>query len=112
MTPEPSLDAFIAYYDAAHRHPANRAIHHLAHAFAVVGAVLLLVRPLAGGLLLAAALPLSWGGHYLFERNTPAFFDAPASDAPRRGAAHKLEVALGGVMWSVVCLWRTVARRT
>ena len=111
MREQPSLDAFIAYYDAAHRNSMNRAIHHLSHAMAVVGVVLLLPRPLVGVLLLASALPVSWAGHHVFERNTPAFFDAPESDAPGAGVAKKLEVALGGVMWSVVCLWRTVARR-
>ncbi len=110
MSAQPSLDAFIAYYDAAHRDPINRVIHHVSHAMAVVGAMLLLSRPIAGLLLLAAALPLSWTGHYLFERNTPAFFDAPDTSTRGAGLAKKLEVALGGVMWSVVCLWRTVAR--
>jgi hypothetical protein len=110
MSSPPSLDTFMDYYDDAHRDPRNRAIHHLAHAFAVIGAVLLLFRPLVGVLFLASALPLSWSGHYLFERNTPAFFDEPASDAPNAGVAKKLEVALGGVLWSVACLWRNVVR--
>jgi hypothetical protein len=109
MSSPPSLDAFMAYYDDAHRDPRNRAIHHLAHALAVIGAVLLLFRPLLGVLLLTSALPLSWSGHFLFERNTPAFFDAPTGDAPHAGAAKKAEVALGGVLWSLACLWRRVA---
>jgi hypothetical protein len=108
MASEQSVDAFIAYYDNAHRNPINRAIHHLAHAVGVVGAVLLLFRPLPGVLLITVSFPLSWSVHYLCERNTPAFFDPPANGLPR--TAKKLEVALGGVMWSVVCLWRTFAR--
>lgn len=110
MSAPPSLDAFLDYYDDAHRNPTNRAIHHVAHAIAVIGAVLLLFRPLVGVLLLASALPLSWSGHALFERNTPAFFDAPTGDAPHAGLAKKAEVALGGVLWSVACLWRSVVR--
>jgi len=110
--PTPSLDAFLAYYDDAHRDPRNRAIHHLAHSFAVIGTMLLLVHPLLALLLYASGLPLSWSGHYLFERNTPAFFDAPESDAPGAGAAKKFEVAFGGILWSMACLWRGVARHT
>jgi hypothetical protein len=109
LASQPSIDSFIAYYDNAHRNPINRAIHHLAHAIGVIGAVLLLFRPLLGVLLIAASFPLSWSGHYLYEHNTPAFFDPPANGAPR--LAKKIEVALGGVMWSVVCLWRAVAWR-
>jgi hypothetical protein len=61
-------------------------------------------------LFLASALPLSWSGHYLFERNTPAFFDELASNAPNASLAKKLEVAVGGVLWSGACLWRSVVR--
>ena len=109
MSAPPSLDAFLAHYDDAHRDPRNRAIHHLAHSFAVIGTLLLLVHPLLAILIYASGLPLSWSGHSLFEHNTPAFFDAPASDAPGAGAAKKFEVAFGGILWSMACLWRRVA---
>ena len=111
MSQQPSLDAFMAYYDDAHRDPRNRAIHHLAHASGWIGSALLPFRPVAGLLLIASGFPLSWAGHFLFEGNTPAFFDASASDAPRAGPRKKLEIALGGVLWSVACLWRSVARQ-
>lgn len=110
MSAPPSLDAFLAYYDEAHRDPRNRAIHHLAHSFTLIGTLLLLVHPFLAVLIFASGLPLSWSGHYLFERNTPAFFDAPTSDAPHAGLAKKFEVAFGGILWSMACLWRRVVR--
>ena len=103
------LTEFLAYYEAAHRNVANRYVHHVAHATAAVG-VLLLWRPLLGLALIAASLVLSWVGHYLLERNTPAFFD----DAERGGLwaalAKKTQVALGGMAWSAACLLRVFHR--
>ncbi len=64
-----------------------------------------------GVLLILAALPVSWSVHYLFERNTPAFFDEPTSKAHGASVAKKVQVALGGVLWSGACFWRAVARR-
>jgi hypothetical protein len=98
------LADFLSYYEAAHRSPANRYVHHLAHSLAAVG-ILLLWRPLVGLPLIAASFALSWAGHYLLERNTPAFFEAPAV---RQAAAPftKIQVALGGLVWSAACFLR------
>jgi hypothetical protein len=92
----PSLAEFLAYYEAAHRNVANCCIHHVAHAVAAVGA-LFHWRPLLGTTLIAVGFMLSWTGHYPLERNTPAFFGAPTSNARGAALAKKLQVALGGI---------------
>lgn len=99
------LASFLAYYDAAHRNRANRCVHHVAHAAAVAG-VLVLSRSLIGLALIGGSLLLSWLGHYVFERNTPAFFDASPRRGILAGVIKKLEVALGGVLWSGACFLR------
>jgi hypothetical protein len=99
-----SLTAFLNYYQQAHQNRANRHIHHLAHGVAFVG-LLLLWRPLLGLALLASGFLISWAGHYTFERNIPAFFE-PASDGLWASAAKKVQVALGGIVWSGACFLR------
>lgn len=102
------LTEFLAYYEAAHQSPSNRCVHHLSHLLAMVG-ILLLWQPLIGVPLIAMSFPLSWAGHYFLERNTPAFLEAPAvrtSGAPFT----KAQVALGGLVWSGVCLLRLFGR--
>ena len=100
---------FLAYYEAAHRNVANRYVHHLAHSVAAVG-VLLLWRPFLGVSLIALGFVLSWSGHYLLERNTPAFFDAPTDGGTGAAFAKKAQVALGGVVWSGACFLRLFNR--
>ena len=100
-----NLSSFLSYYEDAHRSAANRYVHHIAHALAVVG-ILLLWRPLLGIALIACAFLLSWVGHFLLERNTPAFFDAPTESGPIASAAKKTQVALGGIVWSGACFLR------
>ena len=103
------ITSFLAYYEQAHQNAANRYVHHLAHSVAVVG-VALLWRPFLGIALVASSFILSWGGHYILERNTPAFFDAPAQNAPAAGFVKKVQVALGGVVWSGACFLRLFNR--
>ena len=111
MTSTPGISGFLEYYEKAHRNRINRYIHHGAHTVAVIGALALFYKPLIGVLLILAALPVSWSGHYFFERNTPAFFDEAASMTPRASLAKKLQVALGGVLWTGACFWRAVTPR-
>jgi len=103
------LAAFLSYYEAAHRNSANRYVHHVAHALSVVG-LLMLWRPVWGVCLIAGAFGLSWAGHFFLERNIPAFFDAPDTNTPAAGAINKLQVALGGVVWSLACFLRLFGR--
>ena len=100
-----NLSSFLSYYEAAHKSPANRCVHHFAHVLAVVG-VLLLWRPLLGIALIACAFLFSWLGHFVLERNTPAFFDAPNKSGAVASVAKKVQVALGGVVWSGACFLR------
>lgn len=104
-----SLAEFLAYYEAAHRSVANRYVHHVAHTLATAG-VLFLWRPVWAVLLIAAAFVLSWGGHFLFERNTPAFFDAAEQAGTAASLVKKAQVAVGGVVWSFACLLRVFRR--
>jgi hypothetical protein len=97
------------YYEREHRNPANRLIHHLAHAMAVCGFLLIPFHPLTAVLAIIAALPLSWLGHILFERNRPAFFDRSAQGGFKQGQGRKLAVAFGGIVWTADCLWRTLS---
>lgn len=102
------LAAFLAYYEAAHQSAANRYVHHVSHLLAAIG-ILLLWRPFVGIPLIAASFPLSWAGHYLLERNAPAFLEAPAmqhSGAPFT----KAQVAIGGLVWSGACFLRLFGR--
>jgi hypothetical protein len=77
----------------------------LAHAIAFAG-VLLLWRPVVGLALIACGFVISWAGHYAFERNTPAFFEAAPVAGLGASVAKKLQVALGGLMWSGACFLR------
>ena len=102
---------FLAYYDKAHRDPLNRWTHHAAHTLGVIGVLGLFYKPLLGMILALSAFPVSWAGHYLFEKNTPAFFEPPSRRTVGASAEKKIRVALGGVVWSAVCLWRACQRR-
>jgi hypothetical protein len=103
------LAAFLPFYEAAHRNVANRYVHHVAHLIATIG-VLLLWRPLLGISLIAVGFVLSWAGHYFLEKNTPAFFEAPGRDGFGAALAKKVEVALGGLVWSGSCFLRLFNR--
>jgi hypothetical protein len=95
----------LAYYEAAHRSAANRYVHHFAHAFAVVG-ILLIWKPLIGFPLIAASFCLSWAGHFILERNSPAFFDPAGKKGIAASFVKKAKVALGGLAWSGACFLR------
>jgi hypothetical protein len=99
-----SWEAFRRSYDAEHRHPVNRAIHHASHAVVLASAgAAVLGHP---GLLVAAALgafPVNWLGHRVFERNQPAFLRAGDTQGAAAAMGRKALVALGGVAWTVAC---------
>ena len=103
------LASFLPFYEAAHRNAANRYVHHVAHFIAALG-VLLLWRPLLGIALIALGFVLSWAGHYFLERNTPAFFEAPDQGGFGAAFTRKVEVALGGLVWSGACFLRLFKR--
>ena len=102
--PVGSWPEFFAAYDAAHRHPANRWIHHTTHVGAALGALLLLAgHPAWAMVLILAALPVNWASHLAFEGNQPAFFAPP-------DAWGKAQVALGGLVWTAATLPRDLHR--
>lgn len=77
----PPFEAFYAAYLAAHRHPANRALHLLAK---LAMLALLLASALARQPLLLLAIPVvgiapCWLGHLLFEGNHPTSWHDPAA---------------------------------
>jgi hypothetical protein len=97
-----SWDEFYAAYDAAHRDPMNRAIHHTTHV-ALMAALPLVWRghPLTFAALALISLPINWLVHEVFEHNQPAFLRA----ADPWG---KLQIAVGGLGWTAVTLWRSM----
>ena len=96
----------LTFYEAQHRDWRNRLVHHGSHLLAVCGVVVFFLRPALGLALMVAALPISWIGHALFERNTPAFFDNTDRGGLKGGAGKKLAIALGGIAWSAACALR------
>jgi hypothetical protein len=110
MTRPKSGGGFLAFYESAHRDSTNRRIHHVAHAIAAIGIISLFWRPLIGGGLVVLAFTLSWIGHFVFERNTPAFFDPADDRTVLGGVIKKVEVAFGGLVWSGACFLRLFGR--
>jgi hypothetical protein len=97
---------FFEYYEAAHQNSVNRYVHHFAHSIAVVGVIMLALEPGICIALIAAAFCLSWTGHYLFEKNMPAFFETDDLDGMAESVLHQLKVAVGGIVWTFACFLR------
>lgn len=100
------LNVLMDFYEAEHQNAANRWTHHLAHIIASIGVIFCFSRPLLGVVLILAALPFSWLGHFFFERNVPAFFDMSDKGGVAGGLKKKIYVAAGGVLWSFFCFLR------
>lgn len=98
--------AFFMYYEAAHQNAANRYIHHVSHCVAVIGAVSLPFNMLLCLGLILLAFGISWTGHYVFEKNTPAFFETNELNGANESIAHHIKVAIGGVVWTIACFMR------
>lgn len=98
--------AFFSYYEAAHQNSNNRYIHHLGHSLAIVAIFVFLAMPLVSITLIAIAFGLSWLGHYLFEQNTPAFFETSELVGWRAKTAHHLKISLGGLLWTIACFFK------
>ena len=101
-SPTSSWQEFVTAYEAAHRDPRNRAVHHATHV-AVLAALPLLWRghPLAFAAISLLSLPVNWLAHAAFEGNAPAFLRAG-------DAWQKAQVAVGGLAWTAVTLWRRI----
>lgn len=103
-----AMNEMLDFYEDQHRNLANRVVHHVAHLIAVVGLGVLFSNPLLGLAMIIAALPLSWFGHFAFERNVPAFFDTTERGGMKSGVGKSLVIAVGGVMWSAACAGRVI----
>lgn len=97
---------FFGYYEAAHQNANNRYLHHLAHSLAAVAIVGFIAMPLAAIALIASAFGLSWVGHYLFEKNTPAFFETSELNSVGEKIGHHIKISLGGVLWTFACFFK------
>lgn len=97
---------FFEYYEAAHQNSVNRYVHHFAHSLAFIGAIVLAFEPAICLALVAAAFCFSWTGHYLFEKNVPAFFETEELDGMGESVSHSIKAALGGVVWTFTCFLR------
>ena len=96
----------LRFYESQHRNPTNRWVHHISHLMAVAGVGLIFWWPLIGALMIVMALPMSWFGHFAFERNVPAFFDTTSRGGIDGGVRKKVAVALGGIWWTAACFAR------
>lgn len=102
------LAEMLKFYEEQHQNPANRVVHHVAHTMAILGALFIFVNLKLGLVMIACALPLSWLGHLMFERNVPAFFDTTDRGGMKGGIGKKIVIALGGVVWSAACAGRVL----
>ena len=100
-----NLSEFLEFYEAAHKSPMNRYVHHVAHLIAVIG-IFMFWKPVIFLSLIIASFAISWLGHYCFERNTPAFFEKSGIDGISASISKKIQVALGGVFWTLACFLR------
>lgn len=98
--------AFFDYYEAAHQNAQNRYLHHFSHSLAVLAIVGFVFEPLICIALIATAFGLSWLGHYLFEKNTPAFFETDEEGSRFQALSHHVKISLGGVLWTFACFFR------
>ncbi len=65
------------HFIASHQHPVNQGLHHIVNILAIVGIIYILfvIRVRVVCLILTQVLPI--GGHWLFEKNKPAFTKYP-----------------------------------
>jgi hypothetical protein len=68
---------FYSYYDAAHKHPVNRALHLIAIPLGFSSVVVVWFHWIIALLLIPTAFTLAWLGHAI-EGNQPAFLRNPA----------------------------------
>ncbi len=68
---------FYSYYDAAHKHPVNRALHLIAIPLGFSSVVVVWFHWIIALILIPTAFALAWLGH-LIEGNQPAFLIRPA----------------------------------
>jgi uncharacterized membrane protein YGL010W len=75
--PKRSLREYIALYKNEHTTLGNKLTHMVGIPMIVISLPTTLVNPLAGGSMFAAGWALQYIGHYVFEKNDPAFYSDP-----------------------------------
>ena len=66
-----------AHFIDSHRHPINQGLHHIVNILAIVGVVYLFINIWVSVVCLVLTQVLAIGGHWLFEKNKPAFVQYP-----------------------------------
>jgi uncharacterized membrane protein YGL010W len=75
--PKHSLREYIAMYQTEHTTLGNKLTHMVGIPMIVASLPTAVVNPLVGGGLFAAGWALQFTGHYVFEKNKPAFYSDP-----------------------------------
>ena len=75
--PKHSLREYIAIYQKEHTTLGNKLTHMIGIPMIVASLPTTLVNPLLGGGLFATGWALQFAGHYMFEKNKPAFYSDP-----------------------------------
>lgn len=75
--PKRSLREYIALYKDGHTTLGNKLTHMVGIPMIVASVPTTFVNPLAGGTLFVAGWALQFAGHYVFEKNEPAFYSDP-----------------------------------
>jgi uncharacterized membrane protein YGL010W len=75
--PKRSLRQYIALYKDEHTTLGNKLTHMVGIPMIVASLPTSLVNPLAGGTMFVAGWALQFAGHYVFEKNEPAFYSDP-----------------------------------
>jgi uncharacterized membrane protein YGL010W len=75
--PKRSLREYIALYKDEHTTLGNKLTHMIGIPMIVASLPTALFNPLAGGSMFVAGWGLQYVGHYVFEKNDPAFYSDP-----------------------------------
>jgi uncharacterized membrane protein YGL010W len=75
--PKRTLRQYIALYKDEHTTLGNKLTHMIGIPMIVAAVPTSLFNPLAGGSMFVAGWALQFAGHYVFEKNEPAFFSDP-----------------------------------
>ena len=75
--PKRSLREYIALYKDEHSTLGNKLTHMVGIPLIVASLPTTVVNPIAGGSMFVAGWALQYVGHYVFEKNEPAFYSDP-----------------------------------
>lgn len=67
-----------AHFIASHQHPMNQVMHHLTNIIAIAAVILLFYDWRLTAICVVLTQALAWSGHWVFEKNEPAFVKYPS----------------------------------